>query len=342
LISVAILGAGFMGGAHAVNYQRLGDRVRLHSVASRTLDRAAKVADACGALPTTDLEAAVADSRVDVVDICLPSPLHRIWTERALEAGKHVFLEKPIALTVEDADAIVDAAARHGRVLMVGLVLRFWPEYAELQRRVAAGELGRPRAVATYRLSPPIDWNDWMADPEQSGGVSVDLLVHDFDQMNWLLGNPRTVFAREPRPGHMQALVEYDGATGLAEGSVAMPRSYPFSSNIRAVCEHGAAEYAFSAAAVEGEGNIRASESPGGLRVIPGEGPPAVIPIDSVDPWGPELEYFVDCVERERQPEQGTADQARHALLVSLAANRSLESGMPEPVQSFPPPSEGP
>jgi predicted dehydrogenase len=332
LISVAILGAGFMGGAHAANYKRLEDRVRVQKVASRSLPRAAKVAEVVGAVPTTDLEDAVLDPEIAAVDICLPSALHRTWTERALDAGKHVFLEKPIALTADDADAVVAAAARHDAVLVVGLVLRFWPEYVELQRRVAAGDLGPPRAVSTYRLSPPIDWNDWMADRAQSGGVPVDLLVHDFDQLNWLLGEPRQVFAREPRPGHVQALVEYDGATGLAEGSVAMPRSYPFSSNIRVLCDEGAAEYAFSAAAVEGEGNIGATVSARGVRVTPHDGPPVTIPVESTDPWGPALEYFVDCVEQGRRPEQATAEQAREALLVSLAANRSLESGKPEPV----------
>jgi hypothetical protein len=111
-----------------------------------------------------------------------------------------------------------------------------------------------------------------------------------------------------------------------------MPRSYPFSSNIRVLCDEGVAEYAFSAAAVEGEGNIGASESARGLRVTPHDGPSVTIPVESADPWGPALEYFVDCVDQGRQPEQATADQASRALLVSLAANRSLESGKPEPV----------
>ena len=245
MISLAILGAGFMGRAHAANYQTLGDRVRVKTVASRGAGRAAAVAETVGAEPSTDLEAAVSDPEVDAVDICLPTPLHREWAERALAAGKHVFLEKPLALTADDADAIVSAGTEAGRVLMIGLVLRFWPEYVELERRISAGGLGRPRAVSTYRLSPPIDWNDWMVDAAQSGGVAVDMLVHDFDQMNWLLGRPRRVFATEPRPGHVHALVEYEGAAGIAEGSVAMPRSYPFSSDIRVLCEGGGAEYAF-------------------------------------------------------------------------------------------------
>jgi predicted dehydrogenase len=137
-------------------------------------------------------------------DICLPSALHRTWTERALEAGKHVFLEKPIALTAGDADAVVDAAARHHAVLVVGLVLRFWPEYVELQLLVASGDLGLPRAVSTHRLSPPIDWNDWMVDREQSGGVPCRPARARLDQMNWLLGEPR-VFCAEPRPATCDA-----------------------------------------------------------------------------------------------------------------------------------------
>jgi len=216
---------------------------------------------------------------------------------------------------------------------MVGLVLRFWPEYVELQRRVVAGELGRPVAVATHRLSPPADWNDWMRDRAQSGGTAVDLLIHDLDQMNWLLGPPRSVYAREPAPGHVQAVVDYDGATGIAEGSMAMPRSYPFSSNIRVLGDAGVAEYAFSAAPAEDGGNIGASDAARGLRLYPAGGQPMTVPVESADPWGPEIEYFVECVESGRQPEQGTGEQARDALAVSLAVNRSLESGRPEPVR---------
>jgi predicted dehydrogenase len=111
-----------------------------------------------------------------------------------------------------------------------------------------------------------------------------------------------------------------------------MPRSYPFSSDIRVLCERGGAEYAFSAAPVEGEGNIGASDSARGLRLFPNEGEPSTVPVEAADPWGPELEYFVDCVEHGRPADRGTAEQARDALAVSLAANRSLESGRPEEV----------
>jgi predicted dehydrogenase len=150
--------------------------------------------------------------------------------------------------------------------------------------------------------------------------------------MNWLLGTPRSVVAHEPVEGHVHALVEYDGASAVAEGSMAMPRSYPFSSNIRVQGERGAAEYAFSAAPAEGGGNIGAAQGPPGLKLYPPEGEPETVPVESADPWGPEIAYFVECVEQGHAPEQGTGQQAREALRVSLAASRSLESGRPEAV----------
>jgi len=334
VIGVAIVGAGFMGGAHAANYAALAERVRVKWVCSRSEERARNVAGSLRADVTLDLDEVLRDPEVDAVDVCVPTPLHRDVTERALAAGKHVFLEKPIALTLEDADAIVDAAERSGRILMVGLVLRFWPEYVELARRLQAGDLGRPLAVSTHRLSPPVDWNDWMADRSQSGGVAVDLLVHDFDQMNRLLGEPRSVFASEPAPGHVVATVAYDGAEAVAEGSMRMPGSYPFSSNIRVLCEDGVAEYAFRATpAAEGEGNIGGVDpSARGLRLYRSGAEPETVTAEGVDPWEPEIAYFVECVEQGRQPAEGTGEQAREALRVSLATNRSLESGRPEPV----------
>jgi predicted dehydrogenase len=320
-----------MGGAHAGNYAALGERVDVRWVYSRTPERAAKVAERVAAEVARELDEALDDPSVDVVDVCVPTDLHREVAERAFAAGKHVFLEKPIAHTTEDADAIAAAAERSGRFFMVGLVLRFWPEYVELARRVAAGDLGSPLAIATHRLSMPADWNDWMADRNRSGGVAVDLLVHDFDQTNRLLGRPRSVFAQEPSPDHVIAVVEYEGAHAVAEGSMRMPTSYPFSSSIRVVGDSGAAEYTFRAEPAEDGGNIGGADPAArGLRLFRAGAEPETLEFEPVDPWGPEIAYFLECVEQERAPEEGTAEQARAALQVALAANRSIESGRPE------------
>ena len=330
MIGVALLGSGFMGSTHAAAYRELGDRVRVRAVYSSTAESARRVAGPLGARAATDLAETLADPAVDVVDVCLPTALHREAVERAFAAGKHVLLEKPISLTLADADAIVAAAKRSDRILMVGLVLRFWPEYVELARRISAGELGRPLALSAHRLSQPPDWSDWIADPERSGGVPIDLMVHDFDQANWLLGRPRSVLARGDRKTHVHALVEYECASALVEGSLAMPGSYPFSSSIRVACEHGVAAYAFSAAPAESGGNIGAPTSESRLRLYPSAGDASSPAVRAVDPWLAEIQAFVDCVERNRPPEQGTGEQARLALAVSLAASRSLDSGRVE------------
>ncbi|MDP9257585.1 MAG: hypothetical protein M3Q31_13645 [Actinomycetota bacterium] len=150
--------------------------------------------------------------------------------------------------------------------------------------------------------------------------------------MNWLLGTPRRVFARAPHPDHLLAIVEYDGAEGIAEGSMAMPKAYPFLSNIRVLAENGVAEYAFSAAPAADGGNVGASDAARGLRLYPRAGEATTVPVESADPWGLEINYFVECVEQGLAPEQGTGAQARTALAVSLTAARSLKSGRAEDV----------
>jgi predicted dehydrogenase len=333
MITVAILGGGFMAAAHAPGYRALAGRVRVKTVCSRSPGRAEKVASELGAAFTTDVEAVIRDPEVDALDIVVPTPLHRELGVRALDGGKDVLLEKPIALTLEDADAIIAAAERSGRQLMVGMVLRYFAEYVEIERRIRGGELGRPRSISAYRLSPPADWNEWMRDPAQSGGTAVDLMIHDFDQLNWLLGAPGTVFARSAAGavGDVVACVEYDGGVGVVEGSMVMPPSYPFSAGIRVLCERGAIEHGFRAAPAEDGGNI-GGDIESVVRLHPDEGPPQTLEVEGGDPWAAEVAEFVACLEEGRPVERGTGEQARAALRVALAVNRSLESGQPEAV----------
>ena len=156
-------------------------------------------------------------------------------------------------------------------------------------------------------------------------------MIHDFDQMNRLLGTPRSVFASEPQPGHVHALVEYDGAAGDRRGQHAHAALVPVLEQHPRARRAGRRRVRLLAAPVEGEGNIGASSSARGLRVYPAAGERAG-PVEAADPWGPEIAYFVSCLEQGRPPEQGTGEQARAALAVSLAANRSLASGRPEDV----------
>ncbi|HEX5621791.1 MAG TPA: Gfo/Idh/MocA family oxidoreductase, partial [Solirubrobacteraceae bacterium] len=245
---VALLGGGFMARTHAAVYAGLRERAEVATVCALTGGEA--IAADLGAAVATDWEEVVAAPDIDAVDICLPTPLHTPVALRALAAGKHVLLEKPIALSLDDADAIGAAADAAGRVLMVGHVLRYFPEILELRRRLDTGELGRPLSATALRLSAPPDWNQWMLDPAKSGGVLVDMMIHDFDIVAALLGPARRVRASTAAGGkHFEVLLDHDGGPSAVEGSHAMPPSYPFTAGLRVLCERGVLEHRFIAGA---------------------------------------------------------------------------------------------
>jgi UDP-N-acetylglucosamine 3-dehydrogenase len=102
---------------------------------------------------------------------------------RAADEGRHVILEKPIARTIEDAQEILDSFSGYGPRLFVGHVVRFFPEYVGIKEKIEAGDLGTVGVVRTSRRSPfLLGWNDWYADWRVSGGVLLDLVIHDFDR----------------------------------------------------------------------------------------------------------------------------------------------------------------
>ncbi|PXW93987.1 myo-inositol 2-dehydrogenase/D-chiro-inositol 1-dehydrogenase [Sphaerotilus hippei] len=143
-----------------------------------------------------DYEALLQDPEVDAVVLVTPTSLHADQTIAALRAGKHVFVEKPLALNVEDCERVLAVAAEHpDRVAMVGFVRRFDPSYQSAQASVAAGEIGRPFLVR----SQTCDRNDpdgfFVRFAPTSGGIFMDCSVHDIDLARWLLGRPKALRA---------------------------------------------------------------------------------------------------------------------------------------------------
>lgn len=328
-----------MARTHATAWKAQGDRAAVRVVASRRREGAATVAQECGADASDDLAAAIARDDVQVVDICLPTLLHRQWAEAAFAAGKDVLLEKPIALSVEDAEAILRARDASGRLLLVGLALRFWPEYEVLHARVEAGAIGTPVSMSTLRLSKAPDWNEWMSDPAASGGATVDLLVHDFDQVAALMGAPRSVFAQAVQvgphkaPQHVTAVVTCERGSAVVEGGLMQPSLYPFTSSIRVLGDAGAIEYGFRAGAPVDGGNIgEVDHDANALMLYTATGEPERLTAESGDGWERECTYLLDCVESRTTPARATGEQALTALRIALAANRSVVSGRPEAV----------
>ncbi|TWG91093.1 putative dehydrogenase [Luteimonas sp. J16] len=191
-LGVAIVGTGMIGAVHRRAAVLAGAVVR--GVAASTPERAQEVARSWGvAKAYGGIGDVVADPQVQVVHVCTPNHLHRPMAQAALEAGKHVVCEKPLATTLEDARALAALAASTGLVATVPFVYRYHPVVREARARVAAGELGPLRLIHGSYLQ---DWlldpasNNWRVDPALGGAsrVFADIGSHWCDLVEWVGG----------------------------------------------------------------------------------------------------------------------------------------------------------
>lgn len=320
-----------MGKAHAHAFARLPD-VEIVGVSSRSREKAEQLATQVGARATTDDMEWIHDPSVDAISITLPTHLHRQYTIAALNAGKHVLLEKPFGLNVADCDAMMSAWRKSKRVLMVAHVLRFWGEYVSIRDALSRGSLGKPRAALAARLCARPAWANWFRDPNKSGGAVLDLMIHDFDIVNAIFGKPRAVFARgrQGKRGSWDdvvALVEYPGASATVQGSVMMPGPFPFTMSLRVCADHGTVEFSSRAAGAQVEAAIA------NPVFVYTETETQVLTPPPGDGYALQAEYFAGCVRHNRQPTLGTPAQARLAVVLANAARVSLETGKPVPVR---------
>lgn len=324
-MKIGILGSGFMGTTHARAYGKIPG-VSIAAVSSRHLDKAERLAREVGARATTDDRSIIEDPSIAAISNTLPTHLHGEATIAALKAGKHVLLEKPFALTAAGCDGMISAAKEAGATLMVAHVLRFWGEYVTLAEFVHSGKLGKPISAVAVRLSQLPAWADWFLNPAWSGGAVLDLCVHDFDALNWLFGTPKTVYARgrELKPGlwnDIHALVDYGGVNGFVCGSEFMPEGYPFTAELKVLCEGGAVEFSFRA------GGSSVEMGGGSSLVVHEAGKAYPLTAKPGDAYENQAAYFVDCLRKDIKPGLGTPEQARLAVVTADAARASLESG---------------
>jgi len=202
-LRIGVLGAGFAGAMHARSALRL-DGVQVVAVGALPLDHAAALAKECGARLASAEDICAADD-VDVVIVATPTHLHAQYTIAAARSGKHVFCEKPLARTLADAEAMVSACDAAGVALAVGHVVRFFPEYRRAKELLDAGVLGRPAIATLTRGNFAVgSARGWYLDAAKSGGVVLDLMLHDLDTVRWWFGEPSRVYAKR-----------FTGAAGL-------------------------------------------------------------------------------------------------------------------------------
>jgi UDP-N-acetylglucosamine 3-dehydrogenase len=324
-MKIAVLGAGEMGAAHARIYAGpLKKQVELESVLSRSLGKARKLAAVVGARPTANPDDILSDETIDAVDICLPSASHRRFAVRALDQGKHVFCETPMALTLRDADAMIAAARRNRRLLAVAQVMRYVAPYVRAHAEAASGRFGKPRVLVARRLSRPY----WLRRPRPFrayGEPITELSIHDIDVANWFLGDPVSVLASGIRgpsgvPEQTFIAITHRRGHGFVEGSAMMPPGFAFTTALRVQCERGVFDLMgqFLGGPIPKEQFIVYSEA--GLKRLP---------IRGKDPYELECRDFVRAVAGRRNSIALSARWERDALRVILAAKQSIRTQRP-------------
>jgi myo-inositol 2-dehydrogenase/D-chiro-inositol 1-dehydrogenase len=180
--NVAILGAGRIGRIHATNVAALPG-VKLTFVCDPVADSAASLAAALGAQVSTP-EAVFADKSIDAVVIGSPTDTHSDLIHRAAAAGKHIFCEKPVDLSVPRAEDCARAVAAAGVACMIGFQRRFDPTFSEAKQRLLRGEVGVPEMLVVTSRDPGAPPPEYL---KGSGGIFRDMLIHDFDVFRWIL-----------------------------------------------------------------------------------------------------------------------------------------------------------
>jgi predicted dehydrogenase len=302
MLKVGILGMGGMGRFHASRYLELPD-VELVAVADQVFERLLSEnvvqinigtgevnLDNASIAKYSDATTLIHEADVDIVDICLPTDLHAEYAVKALNLGKHVLCEKPMALSVLEADKMIHAARYNQRKLMIAQVLRFRPEYIFLRECINTESFGALHSINMWRIGTRPSWStdNWYLDSGRSGGMILDLHIHDVDYINSIYGIPdgmhvsghQTVNARNYDVIH--AVFSYKNGPQVHMHAGWTPAAIPFTTGFEAWFEKAFVRFADSKLDVYGKQGL--------TDVSLGEWA-------GTDGYHNEIAYFLDCVQ---------------------------------------------
>jgi predicted dehydrogenase len=318
---VGIVGTGTMGEVHAAAWQTVGAKL------AGCFSSNPAQAEALAMRYKTHAFASYPEllDNAGIIDVCTPTALHKPMVLAAAEAGKQVICEKPIALTIEDAQAMIEAC--RGVRLFVGMVLRFFPQYRLAKESVVAGQIGKPAVLRLKRVSyvPQKPLGDWYFDEAMSGGMVLDLMIHDFDYVCWLAGDVERVYALKTSASdgpqqYVQAILRMrSGAIALIEGGWANPPGV-FRTALDLSGTDGLIEWS--------------SDAPSPLLTLvpPNAGQTALVGLPTGgltdDPYAAELRHAYQCIQS-GAPFEVNAEDALEALRIALAVKESLQTGRP-------------
>jgi predicted dehydrogenase len=338
MVRIGIVGIGFMGRIHYLAAQRLTG-ARVVAVCSRDKKKLAGdwtatrgnfgpepgVVDLSTVKKYESFDALLADPDIDLVDVCNPTHLHPETAVAALKAGKHVLVEKAIALTPADADAMLAAAQKTGKLLMVAHVLPFFPEFRFAAEAVRGGKFGKLLAAHFTRVISKPDWSAEIADASKTGGPAVDLHIHDTHFIGLVCGVPKAVFstglvdAAGAVPYLTTQYLFGPGGPGVtcSSGAVAMP-GRPFIHGFEIYLEKATLSHDSRATPLTvytADGQVTQPAFPGGG--------------DPIASFAEEIGAAVNGVKAGREPDLLSGKLARDALVMCLAECESVKTGQP-------------
>ncbi len=331
MVKVGIIGLGFMGLTHLKVY-RDHPRAKLVAVADQVKKRlegdlSGVQGNIMGPGERFDfsdintyetIEGILEDPEVELVSVCLPTFAHAEVTRRALEMGKNVLCEKPMALREEDLDSMLEAARAGSGRLMIAQCVRFWPEYVRAREIIQSGEIGAVRAARFERRSAFPTWGGWLGDESKSGGAIVDLSIHDIDFAHYLLGLPETVRAEgavdlEKTYDWYQGTLKFGDVAVSIEGSWYHQGDFPFNAAFDILCDGGT--ISFSLGLQRPLTVFRADGSSEQPTLLEGDG------------YYHEIDYFLRCIEENRDPEESPPEASASSVRLALLLKESRARG---------------
>jgi len=332
MLKLGLIGLGFMGKTHLSVYQKRED-VELAAVSDTVRKRLKGDLSVEGNIATEEdvfdfskitcyenADDLIKDEKIDFVDICLPTHLHAEFTVKALEAGKDVLCEKPMAISLEECGRMIAAAKASDKKLMIGQCLRFWPEYEILKDYVESGKLGKIIALTCFRGGGTPLWSGggWILQKNKGGGALLDMHIHDIDMIAYLLGLPKSVFSSGKN------VIENSGIDIVSTNYL-----YPDGPVVNAACNWALnGEFGFNMTYLAGfeKGNITydARQEPT-IKINPDKGKSFTPELKQEDGYSQEIDYFVKAVINNTAIERVTPEQARDSVKVALAEMLSVE-----------------
>jgi len=331
MTKLGMIGVGSISQIHLEGWQRLPVEIVGHYDLSS--EAAQQASERYGGRAYESMDALLAD--VDLVDICTPAVAHKECVLAAAAAGVPIICEKPLSRHLDDCSTMIEACEEAGVPLYIAHVVRFFPQFAKAKAVLDSGQLGKPGVIRTVRAGGfPRTGQSFYNDFERSGGVILDVMIHDIDFVRWCFGEVERVFARgttfteAPHYDHVLATLRFaNGAMGHIESSWASPPGQ-WRTRLEIAGDEGLMEWdAFDKDTV-----MLAMRDPEDEQGIQRSSHTPLAPEDN--PYFAELAHFLDCLQNGTEP-RVTAHDALMAVKISLAITESVKTGQPIEIAQF-------